>query len=104
MEILIGIFSESFWWAAPLLMTLTVALAGVINGAFKTSGFVSQLVAWVVASLLSVGAWAIKLIEFGDPVWLGVVALCIVVGLASNGMYDIPTIKAFVDSWFPKVK
>ena len=105
MEIITGIFSESFWWAAPILMTLTVALTGVINGAFKvTSGFLPQLISWVVGSLLSVGAWAIELVKFGDPVWLGVVALCVVVGLSSNGIYDIPTIKAFVDSWFHRAE
>ena len=102
MEILYGIFSESFWWAAPILVTLTVALAGVINGALKTEGFWSQLVSWLVGTGLSVGAWAIKMVTFGDPVWLGIVALCVVVGLSSNGVYDIPTIKAFVDSWFHK--
>ena len=33
--------------------------------------------------------------------WLvGVVMLAVVVGLSSNGVYDIPTIKAFVDRWF----
>ena len=80
MDIINGIFSEAFWWIAPILMTLTVALAGV----------------------LSVGAWALKLIAFGDPVWLGVVCLCVVVGLSSNGVYDIPAIKAFVDSWFKR--
>ena len=101
MEIINGIFSESFWWAAPILMALTVSLTGVINGAFKvSSGFLPQLISWIVGALLSVGAWAIKLVEFGDPVWLGIVALCVVVGLSSNGVYDIPTIKAFVDSWF----
>ena len=102
METLYGIFSESFWWAAPILVTLTVALAGVINGALKTKGFWSQLVAWLVGTGLSVGAWAIKMVTFGDPVWLGIIALCVVVGLSSNGAYDIPTIKAFVDSWFHK--
>lgn len=102
MEVLYGIFSESFWWAAPILVTLTVALAGVINGALKTEGFWPQLVAWLIGTGLSVGAWAIKMVTFGDPVWLGVVALCVVVGLSSNGVYDVPTIKAFVDSWFHK--
>ena len=101
MEIIKGIFSENFWWIAPILMSLTVSLTGVINGAFKiVKGMWPQLISWLVGSLLSVGAWAIKLIEFGDPVWLGVVMLCIVVGLSSNGVYDIPAIKAFVDSWF----
>lgn len=101
MEIIKGIFSENFWWIAPILMALTVSITGVINGAFKiVKGIWPQLISWVVGSLLSVGAWAIKAIEFGDPVWLGVVALCVVVGLSSNGVYDIPSIKAFVDSWF----
>ena len=35
MEIIKGIFSENFWWIAPILMSLTVAITGVINGAFK---------------------------------------------------------------------
>lgn len=101
MEIVKGIFSESFWYIAPLLMTLTVAIAGVINGAFKiVKGIWPQVVAWAVGAVLSVCAWLLKLIEFGDPVWLGVVMLAIVVGLSSNGVYDIPTIKAFVDKWF----
>ena len=105
MEIIKGIFSESFWYIAPLLMTLTVALAGVINGAFKiTKGIWPQIVAWVVGALLSVATWALKLIEFGQPVWLGVVMLAIVVGLSSNGVYDIPTIKAFVDKWFNRTR
>ncbi len=100
MEIITGIFSESFWWAAPILMALTVSLTGVINGAFKVNGFWQQLISWVVGAGVSVGAWALKMVEFGNPVWLGIVALAVVVGLSSNGVYDIPTIKAFVDSWF----
>lgn len=101
MEIIKGIFSEAFWYIAPMLMTLTVALAGVINGAFKiTKGMWPQIVAWVVGALLSVAAWGLQLIQFGEPVWLGVVMLAVVVGLSSNGIYDIPTIKAFVDKWF----
>lgn len=101
MEIIKGIFSECFWYIAPILMSLTVALAGVVNGMFKiTKGMWPQIVAWVIGSLLSVGAFFLDLIEFGEPVWLGVVMLAIVVGLSSNGIYDIPTIKAFVDKWF----
>ena len=101
MEIIKGIFSEAFWYIAPLLMSATVAIAGLINGALKiTKGMWPQVVAWAVGAALSVCAWALKLIEFGDPVWLGVVMLAIVVGLSSNGVYDIPTIKAFVDRWF----
>lgn len=98
-----GIFSESFWYMAPILMAATTALAGLINQAFKiTKGIWPQVIAWVVGILLSVGAYFAKLVTMGDPQWLGVVMLCIVVGLASNGIYDIPTIKKFIDSWFVK--
>ena len=102
MEIIKGIFSESFWWVSLLLMNVTVALAGLINGALKVKGEWRQVIAWVIGALLSVGAWAIKLIEFGDPVWLGVVALCVVIGLSSNGVYDIKVIKNWINSWFPQ--
>lgn len=103
MDIINGIFSESFWYIAPLLMTATVSLTGVINGAFKiVNGMWPQLVSWVVGSLLAVVAWALELVQFGEPVWLGVVALAVVTGLSSNGIYDIPAIKAFVDKWFAR--
>lgn len=101
MEIIKGIFSESFWYIAPLLMAATVSITGVINGAFKiVKGFLPQLISWLVGAALSVVAWALQLVEFGEPVWLGVVMLAVVTGLSSNGVYDIPTIQAFVDRWF----
>lgn len=103
MENILGIFSESFWWVAPILVTMTTGLSGLINQGFKIDlAWLKQLISWVVGAGLSVGAWALKMITFGDPVWLGVVCLCIVVGLSSNGIYDIPTIKNWVNSWFAK--
>lgn len=103
MELIAGIFSMSFWYIAPILVTLTTAITGLINQGFKVKpAWARQLISWVMGSGLSVGAWALKVITFGNPVWLGVVCLCVVVGLASNGIYDIPTIKNFVDSWFVK--
>ena len=103
MEIIVGIFSTSFWYIAPILVSLTTALSGVINqGLNVNNAWVKQLISWLVGSGLSVGAWALKLLAFGNPVWLGVVCLCVVVGLASNGFYDIPTIKNFIQSWFTK--
>lgn len=103
MEFINGIFTESFWYVAPILVSLTVAVTGLINGAFTiTKGMWPQVVSWLVGALLSAGAAYLKLIEFGDPVWLGIVCLAVVVGLSSNGVYDIPTIKAFVDKWFDR--
>lgn len=103
MESIVGIFSESFWWVAPILVTMTTALAGLINQGLKVQkGWLKQLISWVLGAGLSVGAWALKMVTFGDPVWLGVVCLCLVVGLSSNGVYDIPTIKNWINSWFVK--
>ena len=103
METIIGIFSESFWYVAPILVALTTGLAGLINQGFKIEkGWIKQLISWVLGAGLSVGAWLLKVITFGEPIWLGVVCLCVVVGLASNGFYDIPTIKNWINSWFVK--
>jgi hypothetical protein len=103
METIVGIFSESFWYVAPLLMSITVFLAGLINQGFKVKpAWAKQLISWVIGAGTAVGAWALKMIEFSDPVWLGVVALAVVVGLSSNGIYDIPTIKNWINNWFVK--
>jgi len=107
-----GIFSEAFWYIAPILVSLTTAIAGLFNQGIidkyvpeQHHAWLKQLVAWVIGSGLSVGAWGLKIITFGNPVWLGVVALCVVVGLSSNGIYDIPFIRKWVETWFkPKQK
>lgn len=103
MENISGIFSTEFWYIAPILVTLTTTIAGVINQAIKINqAWIKQIISWIIASGLSVGAWALNVITFGSPIWVGIVALCVVVGLASNGFYDIPTIKNFINSWFNK--
>lgn len=84
-------------------MSPSFLLAGVANGLFKiTNGIWPQVVAWVIGTALSVDAYFAGLIEMGQPERLGVVMLCVVVGLSSNGIYDIPAIKAWVDAWFAK--
>ena len=103
MEVILGIFSESFWYVAPILVAMTTGIAGLINQGFNIQkAWAKQLISWVLGAGLSVGAWALKVIAFGNPVWLGIVCLCVGVGLASNGFYDIPTIKNWINSWFVK--
>lgn len=106
METLIGIFSESFWYVAPILVTITTTLSGLLNQGLQkvwdVPAWFKQLVSWVFGAGLSVAAWGLKVITFGNPVWLGVIALAIVVGLSSNGIYDIPFIKSWIEKWFVK--
>ena len=96
------LFTTEFWDYAPILSVLTVTIAGAINGKFDiTKGFWPQLVAWITGAVLTVGGWFIGLIPLGEPTWLAVVCLCGVVGLSSNGIYDIPFIKSIIDKLLP---
>ena len=100
-----GIFSKSFWYMAPILASLTITITGAINGKFNiTKGIWPQIVSWIVGAILSVGAWFLSFVQVGEPTWLSVIALCAVVGLSSNGVYDIPSIKEFINNLFPKRK
>lgn len=107
MEVIQGIFSEAFWYIAPILVTATTFLAGLINQGLarvcNMPGWAKQLVSWGVGAGLSCAAWGLGVITFGNPVWLGVVALCVVVGLSSNGIYDISFIKNWIEKWFVPV-
>lgn len=92
------LFTDAFWYYAPILASLTVTLTGAINGRFNiTSGIWPQIVSWVVGTVLTVGGWFLGLIPLGEPTWLAIVCLCAVVGLSSNGIYDIPFIKSIID-------
>ena len=102
-----GIFSEAFWYIAPILVTMTTFIAGLINQGLvdkfvpsKHHAWLKQLIAWVLGAGLSCAAWGLKVIAFGNPVWLGVICLCVVVGLASNGVYDIPFMRGWIEKWF----
>jgi len=107
MEVITGIFSEAFWYVAPICVSLTTALTGLINQGIAAAGAVmpawlKQLISWIVGAGMACGAWGLGVITFGNPIWLGVVCLCLVVGLASNGIYDIPFIRGWIDTWFVK--
>ena len=102
-----GIFSEAFWYIAPILVTMTTFIAGLVNQGLvdkyvpkKHHAWLKQLIAWILGAGLSCAAWGLKVITFGNPVWLGVICLCVVVGLASNGVYDIPFMRGWIEKWF----
>lgn len=103
MEKIIGIFSENFWYVAPILASITITIAGAINNKFtQIQGFWKQVTSWIVASVLSVGAWLLNFVQLGEPTWVSVIALCAVVGLSSNGIYDIPTIHNWINKLLKK--
>ena len=99
------LFTTDFWYMASSLSAVTVFIAGLINGKFNiVNGIWPQLVSWITGSVLSVAAWFFGLVAVGEPTWVAVIVLCGVVGLSSNGIYDIPTIKNFIDKRFSSKK
>ena len=98
----VGIFSDTFWYIAPIIVTITTTITGFLNQLFNVEkNGVKQAIAWGTAAVLSVVSWAIGAITFGQPVWVGILALCVVTGLSSNGFYDIEVIKKTIKTWFP---
>ena len=97
---IMGIFSESFWYVAPIIVSITMALTQAINTKFNIQGWYQQLVSWIVAAALAAGAWGLNFVSLGTPTWLSLIAFMAVCGLSSNGVYDVPAIKALIEKWF----
>lgn len=98
------ILTESFWAVVASLSSATVFLAGAVNGKFTIKGVWAQVVAWVVALLLTAGAWQLDLIGLAPNDWLNALAVAAAVGLSANGIYDIPVMRQFVALLFAKQK
>lgn len=95
------IFNDAFWYAAPILVAAATTLTGVINQLFKVADKFKQLISWAVGIALACGAIAIGFL--GENIgWPSYIALSAVVGLSSNGIYDIEFIHKWIDKWFTK--
>ena len=100
MEIIWSFFTEHFWATATGLFTITTMITGAINGKFNPNSVWKQVIAWFVSIALTVGGYFIGLITVAEPVWLSLIATGLIVGLASNGFYDINFIKEWMYKWF----
>lgn len=96
------IFNEQFWTAAPVLVSLTTTLAGLINQYLDIKSIYKQLISWAVGAALSTGCILCGFI--GEASWKSYIAMAVVVALSSNGLYDITTIKTWIGTWFPSKK
>lgn len=95
------------WFASFAgVAALTAFVAAFFNGLLKvTKSFVKQLMSWGVGIVLLV---ATDLFNFGYaaefPIWLAIIH-GFAIGLASNGLFDIPWCKALlenIEKWFHK--
>jgi hypothetical protein len=103
MSVLIAFFTENFWATAALLGSMSTAIAGAINGKLNPNAIWRQVIAWAVAIVLTVGTYFLGLIQLANPVWLTMIATGLIVGLVSNGVYDIPFIKGFIQRIFGEI-
>lgn len=92
------VFSNPALWLGSFagVSLLTAFLAAFFNGLFKfTEKWARQLCAWVIAILVLIlgDVLNIKIVYSWDfPIWLAIIH-GFAAGLASNGFFDIPTLK-----------
>ena len=77
-------------------MPLVVLIAAFVNSKLNLSGFLKQLVAWVISIILCFVGWYFNLGVFTGLVWWVVVIYGFAVGLAANGFFDISLIQAIL--------
>ena len=99
MESILLFLGDNFWLTATIIATMTTTLTGVINSRIKPNGVWKQVVSWVVSIALTVGCYFLNLITVSNPVWLTLALTGFVVGLASNGIYDLPAMRKWITSW-----
>lgn len=97
--------NPGIWFASMTgIAFLTAFLAAFLNAWLKiTKGFYKQLISWAIAILILL---IMCFANFGyakDFVWWLAILHGFAAGLASNGVFDIPVLKAILDKiqdWF----
>lgn len=101
METIIAFFNENFWATATILASMSTSLTGVVNHLLNPNRIWKQVIAWLISIALTIGGYFLNVITVADPIWLTLALTGVFVGLASNGIYEIPVIKKWVKSWLP---
>ena len=87
---------SNYFISLAALVPLVVLVAAFINKKLNLSGFLKQLVAWVISILLCFVGWYFSLGMFAGLVWWVVLIYGFAVGLAANGFFDIGLIQAIL--------
>jgi len=92
-------------WFATLagIAAVTVFIAGFVNTLLKiTKKIGKQIVAWLIAIILTVIGNLLNLGFMSEFPWLTTILYGFAAGLVANGMFDIPTVTALLQ--FLKLK
>jgi len=87
---------SNYFLSIGALVPLVVILASFVNSKLKLSGFLKQLVSWIISILLCFVGWYFKLGVFEGLIWYVVLIYGFAVGLAANGFFDIKLIQAIL--------
>ena len=92
------VFANINLWLASLagVAAVTVFLAAFVNTLLKTSGFVKQIVAWIIAILLLVVGNLVNMGFMAELNWLHTIVYGVVAGFISNGIFDLETVRAIL--------
>ena len=88
--------------AVPAIMLGTQTLTAALHGIFKMENKNAvHALSWIISILAGLGFVAFNGLTFGLPVWADYLmgGVCgLIVGGASNGVYDWPAVSKFFDS------
>jgi hypothetical protein len=92
------VFANINLWLASLagVAAVTVFLAAFVNTLLKTSGFVKQIVAWIIAILLLVVGNLVNMGFMAELNWLHTIVYGVAAGFISNGIFDLETVRAIL--------
>lgn len=100
MNSIIEFLNENFWLTAIIIASVTTPITSFINEKLKPNKVWKQVIAWLVSIVLVTGSYFLNVMIFNEPAWVTVPLTGLLVGLSANGIYDIPAVRALLNSWF----
>jgi len=96
----LDLFANINVWLGSLagVAAVTVFLAAALNTLLKATGFVKQLVAWIIAIILLVAGNLINLGFMAELNWLHTLAYGVAAGFVANGIFDIELVKKLLQA------
>lgn len=87
----------------PCIIIETIFIAGMINCIFDIqNNNIKHIISWIVAVISTIGICACGGMIFGFGGWDYILAAAVglVIGCASNGIYDWPVISNIIDKFY----
>lgn len=87
----LDLFANINVWLGSLagVAAVTVFLAGAVNTLLKTTGFIKQLIAWIIAIILLVVGNLINMGFMAELTWLNTIVYGVAAGFLANGIFDL---------------